>query len=285
VIFSGWEAQLTMRRSKPHSAFTLIELLVVIGIIALLLSILLPALNKARQQALNVNCASNLRQINLACLNYAADYKGCLPARFREGQDWTQPFWSYLAQDINAGGNPKFLWGLLYERKYIKTAEVFYCPGGRAHPNHNYDAFPKPWLSDTSVNYRTSYCLNPHVAWKQKGNINSEFITAYPRVAKFPKNKALGLDCLVSAQKISHFSPGSERTPSWNMMFIDGHVSLVKSKVCYDQMLSRGALDDDKNEPQRGANWRLMDDYRDILETTADSVDPRSRPLINRVPH
>ena len=275
-----------MQSTQPRrSAFTLIELLVVIGIIALLLSILLPALNKARQQALNVNCASNLRQINLACLNYAADNKGCLPARFREGSDFLQPFWSYLCQDINAGGNPRFLTGLLYERKYIKTPEVFYCPGGRAHPNHNYDSFPKPWLSDTNQNYRTSYCLNPHYALATAGNVNSAKLTAYPRVAKFPKTKALALDCLVDATKISHFSPGSERVPSWNMMFIDGHVSLVKSKLCYDQMVLRGKLDDDKNEPRPLYNWGLMDDYRDILETTADGVDPKSRSLVNRVRH
>jgi prepilin-type N-terminal cleavage/methylation domain-containing protein len=276
---------------RRRSAFTLIELLVVIGIIALLISILLPTLNKVRQQALNANCASNLRQIGQSVMSYAADQKGCLPARFRElgptVGNFDQPFWSYLCQDINASGSPKpkFNCALLYDMKYIRTPEVFYCPGGRAHPNHNYDSFPKPWLSDTSQNYRTSYSYNPHFAYKTFGDSNSGRITAYAKVAKFPKNKALALDCLVSAGKISHYSAGSERTPSWNLLFIDGHVVLIKSKVCYDQMVLRGALDDDKNEPAPGANWKLMDDYRDILETTADGKDPRATSLVNRVRH
>jgi len=62
-----------------RKAFTLVELLVVIGIIAVLIAILLPALNKARQAADRVVCGSNMRQVGLAMLTYASENKGTLP--------------------------------------------------------------------------------------------------------------------------------------------------------------------------------------------------------------
>src|SRR5688572_26168393 len=59
--------------------FTLVELLVVIGIIALLISILLPALSAAKERASRVRCGSNLRQIGQGLLLYANDNKGMYP--------------------------------------------------------------------------------------------------------------------------------------------------------------------------------------------------------------
>lgn len=66
-------------RQKKRCAFTLVELLVVIGIIALLISILLPSLNKARKAAVTLKCASNLRQIGVGYQLYATDNKGFYP--------------------------------------------------------------------------------------------------------------------------------------------------------------------------------------------------------------
>ena len=64
---------------RRRNAFTLVELLVVIGIIAILVALLLPALNRARQQAYSVQCLSNLKSIGQACFLYAAENKGFYP--------------------------------------------------------------------------------------------------------------------------------------------------------------------------------------------------------------
>jgi prepilin-type N-terminal cleavage/methylation domain-containing protein len=89
---------------RHRRGFTLIELLVVIAIIALLLSILMPALQKVKKQAQATTCLSNLKQIGLAAELYAGDYDLFIP-RGSTGSNaiWFMQFLPYVGQKYNTG--------------------------------------------------------------------------------------------------------------------------------------------------------------------------------------
>jgi prepilin-type N-terminal cleavage/methylation domain-containing protein len=78
---------------RRHNGFTLVELLVVIGVIAVLISLLLPALNKARDSATRANCASRLRQLATAVHIYADNCRGALPAGNRDNNPDQHTIW------------------------------------------------------------------------------------------------------------------------------------------------------------------------------------------------
>lgn len=112
-----------------RSGFTLIELLVVIAIIAILAAILFPVFAQAREKARQTTCASNLKQLGLAVVQYVQDYDENLP---NPSVATTSAYTSTLVWTCGMG------WaGIMYP--YVKSTGVYTCPSDpTALPNRNY---------------------------------------------------------------------------------------------------------------------------------------------------
>jgi len=146
--------------SRRAKAFTLVELLVVIGIIAVLLSILLPTLGKVRRQAYTLQCSSNMRQIATAMLMYAQDNKGKLPPATIPVIAGTMPngwWWANELVRLNyvKGGNNN-----VYKtrpsttsQKVFNHASVFRCPEGIDEEAGNFGSDQGDYPTDPKNNH------------------------------------------------------------------------------------------------------------------------------------
>lgn len=157
-----------LTRTPQHPSprgFTLVELLVVIGIIALLISILLPSLNRAREQSNKAKCLSNLRQLGQVMHLYAVDFKDRLPNSNPKGTAYDD-----TAIDLVLVGTVQ---------KYSVSAGVFHCPsdkdelpqsitngalGAPASARTSYDFYSIYWLPEKGP--KLAQLRNAPLAWE-----------------------------------------------------------------------------------------------------------------------
>ncbi len=198
-----------MKVHNRRTGFTLIELLVVVGIIAMLASILMPSLSKAREQAKGASCLSNLHNIGLSLAMYLGDSRNYYPSTY-----------NYINGDTSSGGY--YHWTAAmdhteYEadvtaRKYPKLAKQYVCPshtaGGWAPSNFTTWRIPNPPpgqvsqdVSDTIDDRqaaRVSYVPNEILMPRKK------FSAAHDRAAALdPTLKSTGNLCFVNADEVS----------------------------------------------------------------------------------
>jgi prepilin-type N-terminal cleavage/methylation domain-containing protein/prepilin-type processing-associated H-X9-DG protein len=161
-----------MRRSHVRG-FTLIELLVVISIVALLISLLLPALARAKQQALTIACAANLRSIGQMLVEYENTYQGEIPYGDAYSSNWGtyEPFdWDVLLAATNRGLDPvRYLQFNKAETSGYPTIQssgaaflgTFFCPASMIQP-----AIGSSLWSPSGIGwYWSDYAANPNYFW------------------------------------------------------------------------------------------------------------------------
>lgn len=210
-----------MSRIPAPSGFTLIELLVVISITALLIAVMLPALQQARQSARQMQCSSNLRQFGVATYSYANDSGDWIPSprRMNATGDPTVTNYYYLTNILG----PSYL----KLKPSIDEGGVFRCPtdpawetrltGGGSHP------------------YSTSYGMNDYVLGdKTYGSLS----LPDGQLGQFrqPTKTALMLETYGHSLAIVHIAPPTTDTyvsavwprhgGGWdvgNVLFVDGH--------------------------------------------------------------
>jgi type II secretory pathway pseudopilin PulG len=184
-------------RAVRSAAFTLVELLVVIGVIAVLIGLLLPALTRAREAANRATCLSNLRQIHTAFHFYALSHADQVPLGHRTASKQ----FNSMVYSTTAGGY-WVLFGLLRTTNQLPDPRVLYCPAEN-NSKFMFGTPENPWPAPDATplaNIQSGYGARPERQIPDDlANIPASLQPfRMPRLSKF-RNKAILAD-LTSAR-------------------------------------------------------------------------------------
>ena len=240
-----------MSKQTRRKGFTLVELLVVIGIIALLISILLPSLNRARETANRVKCGSNMRQIGQAIQLYANENKGNYPRTRYKVDASTTGTWdttnSSAAQDpflnqLNDNDVNKAMFLLI--RTQDITPEVFICPSSNDEKDTYGSAAGISAQSKVSFSKYTNVSYSIANPYPDTNGVNNSYKLNSTTGAEFAiagdKNPAgatnyTGLTTAneVSSQKDMQLANSpNHQGQGENVLYGDGHAEFQQNPFC-----------------------------------------------------
>jgi prepilin-type N-terminal cleavage/methylation domain-containing protein/prepilin-type processing-associated H-X9-DG protein len=250
-----------MKHLSPRKTkgFTLVELLVVIGIIALLISILLPSLNKARETANRAKCASNLHQIGLAILLYQNENQQLSPRTIMDLSGSPTPTWGVTsAPNTNdpfgsplEGVNNVTASFFLLARNEQLTAAVFICPssnaeawdfGGGSNSAQNW----VDWNGSTGIGKNLSYSYeNPFASntaisngWQLKNPDATYAIASDLNPGTSVPNATYNVTNVATNAPSSIMKNGNSanhQQDGQNVLYGDGHAEWMNNPFCGSQ--------------------------------------------------